>query len=165
MSDHAEASPTDTAIYCRMCGDRLAKSAPAPAQCSACGLRFCVDDPTTFSSDPTQTRKAEFLLALLKMWHRLFVRCCFVLIVVMLFQSEPLVLVVFGGLLLTMIALLVVQIRLTFTVFGMRYAVGHVMVELVLLPLFLIGFIVVPLLVIREIERRWHLEKREVSIW
>ena len=154
VNTNTEASPSSPTIYCRHYSYCLTGS--TPQRCGECGRQFDVHDPETFSYDPTHTSKADVRLSLMKFLHRVLIINGVMFMISLMVAPEVVSLLLAGALLQVAFAQMALQTAVTTKIFGQRYALGNLIVQVIMIPLFMIGFIVVPLLIIRDIERRWR---------
>ncbi len=147
------------AVYCQDCSYCLA--GVQSTQCPECGRSFDITDPSTVSADQTQNRTNAKALEFLHKLHRAFL-ALLVLTIVTLFYSAPLGML-FGLLLLACtVTMMATQTWLANKVFGAPYAAGHLVMAMVVSPFLMVGFILMPLIVRRDILRHWQFASDDV---
>ena len=156
-------------MYCRKCRYQL--DSLSESRCPECGQSFDPADPSTYFELNRYVVDSLRKMRRARKWAFSLLALSFVLLAAFAAVSAlsafsgssrptPLGFVLAAHLVVSLEALLIAVILTLFYMFrashhlGIAFAVGHLLIALFLLPLFLLGLITTPLLVETEVHRR-----------
>jgi hypothetical protein len=139
-------------IHCLGCGYCLAHC--TTRRCPECGRDFDPNDPATFQPPRASREQVMLDLASQRRAHVTFFASLGCMVAGCIFPDSAVVNALIASFIVgSFIALLAIQTRAAMRTLGSRYAIGHLVVALVLSPVGLLGPIVIPFLVSLDLRR------------